>query len=165
MVWASDERQFNLRRQACWFVFRVDNVARAQNSTGWWKIAPVRSASWWMLPGAGATLSPGPRLVQSAWWYHEEKGCLMKSSLRIIIAGLLLVLSHTVMAETLDRDTVIERLIKSYGGEDNLRKANTMVQEWGLPLAHNLKDDSKSIFYDTSQNQLSPWMIKIRLNF
>ena len=89
----------------------------------------------------------------------------MKSSLRIIIAGLLLVLSHTVMAETLDRDTVIERLIKSYGGEDNLRKANTMVQEWGLPLAHNLKDDSKSIFYDTSQNQLSPWMIKIRLNF
>ena len=56
----------------------------------------------------------------------------MKLSLRIIIAGLLMVLSHVVMAETLDRDTVIKRLIKSYGGEVNLRKADTMIQEWGM---------------------------------
>lgn len=56
----------------------------------------------------------------------------MGLSLRIIIAGLLLVLSHSVMAETLDRDTVIDRLIKSYGGEVNLRKADSMIQEWGM---------------------------------
>ena len=74
MVWASDERQFNLRRQACWFVFRVDNVARAQSSTGWWKTAPVRFVSWWMLPGAGGTSST--QSAQSAWWYHDEKDCL-----------------------------------------------------------------------------------------
>ena len=52
----------------------------------------------------------------------------MKYSSRIMPMLLLLLLSPAVNA--LDRDAVLANLIESYGGENNLLKLETMVQEW-----------------------------------
>jgi len=40
--------------------------------------------------------------------------------------------SHDGWAQPLDRDTVLMNLIESYGGELNLGKLNSMVQEWDM---------------------------------
>lgn len=56
----------------------------------------------------------------------------MKLLSRIIFTVLLLVLSHSAFAQSLDRETVLENLIQAYGGEVNLRKADAMIQEWSM---------------------------------
>jgi len=54
----------------------------------------------------------------------------MKLSSRIIFMIPLLILAHTVSAQSLDKQAVLERIIDSYGGEKNLRKLDAVVQEW-----------------------------------
>ena len=54
----------------------------------------------------------------------------MKLLSRIILIVPLLILSHPVSSQSLDRETVLERVIHAYGGEENLRKLDNVVQEW-----------------------------------
>lgn len=51
---------------------------------------------------------------------------------RILFTLPLLALSNGIYAQSLDRDTVLENLIHSYGGENNLRKLDNVVQEWDM---------------------------------
>jgi hypothetical protein len=54
----------------------------------------------------------------------------MKPFSQVIYLLILVLLSPAANAEALDRDAVLEKLIQSYGGEENLRKLDSMVQEW-----------------------------------
>jgi hypothetical protein len=54
----------------------------------------------------------------------------MKLSSHIIYLLILALLAPVAGAEALDRDAVLEKLIQSYGGEQNLHKLDSMVQEW-----------------------------------
>ena len=55
----------------------------------------------------------------------------MKLMRRILIITLMM-FSPGLVAEALDRDTVLDRLVASYGGEENLRKLDSVVQEWDM---------------------------------
>jgi hypothetical protein len=56
----------------------------------------------------------------------------MKFYFRLAVIALLLIIPHTIFAESLDKQAVLERIIDAYGGEKNLRKLDTVVQEWGF---------------------------------
>jgi len=56
----------------------------------------------------------------------------MKASFGIVFLLFVILLPHDARAEPLDRDTVLTNLIESYGGERNLRKLDSMVQEWDM---------------------------------
>jgi hypothetical protein len=49
---------------------------------------------------------------------------------RTLFVITLLALSNPASPETLDVDSVLERMIHAYGGEENLRKLNSMTQVW-----------------------------------
>lgn len=51
---------------------------------------------------------------------------------RIALLSLLLVSPLCAVAQTMDKSSVLERLIASYGGEQNLRKLDNVVQEWDM---------------------------------
>jgi len=51
---------------------------------------------------------------------------------RNVLLPVALLLSQGVWAQPLDRDTVLANLIDSYGGESNLRKLDSMTQEWDM---------------------------------
>ena len=51
---------------------------------------------------------------------------------RIALLSLLLTFSNTACSQPLDLDAVLEQLIDSYGGESNLRKMQSQVQEWEM---------------------------------
>lgn len=50
----------------------------------------------------------------------------------LTLSFLLLIFSSTVYSQSLDLDTVLERVIDSYGGEENLRKLQSQIQEWDM---------------------------------
>lgn len=56
----------------------------------------------------------------------------MKFYFRLAVIALLLMIPHTICAESLDKQAVLQRIIDAYGGEKNLRKLDTVVQEWGF---------------------------------
>lgn len=56
----------------------------------------------------------------------------MKFFFRLTVIALLLIIPHTICAKSLDKQAVLERVIDAYGGAKNLRKLDTVVQEWGL---------------------------------
>jgi len=56
----------------------------------------------------------------------------MKNFSRIIFVNFLLILSHPLYAQAPDQETVLAKLIESYGGEENLRRLDSMVQEWDM---------------------------------
>ena len=56
----------------------------------------------------------------------------MKIFSRIIFVNFLLILSHPLYAQAPDQETVLAKLIESYGGEENLRRLDSMVQEWDM---------------------------------
>lgn len=56
----------------------------------------------------------------------------MKIMLRALSLFALLLFSQHVFSQDLDRHSVINRLIESYGGEENLRKLDSVVQEWDM---------------------------------
>jgi hypothetical protein len=45
---------------------------------------------------------------------------------------MLLLLSPQLFAQTLDRDAVLDKLVEAYGGEQNLRRLENVVQEWDM---------------------------------
>ena len=51
---------------------------------------------------------------------------------RLALSFLLLIFSGTVNSQTPDLDTVLDRIIDSYGGEENLRKLDSQIQEWAV---------------------------------
>jgi len=51
---------------------------------------------------------------------------------RLALLFLLLIFSSTAYSQSLDLDTVLERIIDSYGGEENLRKLDSQIQEWDV---------------------------------
>ena len=51
---------------------------------------------------------------------------------RLALSFLLLIFSGTVYSQTLDLDTALGRIIDSYGGEENLRKLDSQIQEWNV---------------------------------
>jgi hypothetical protein len=60
----------------------------------------------------------------------KNERCFMKLLFRIILIAPLLILSLPLSSQSLDKQTVLERIIHAYGGEENLRKLDSMVQEW-----------------------------------
>lgn len=56
----------------------------------------------------------------------------MKPLFQVLFFLLIAVLSQGVYAQKPDRDTVLQNLIQSYGGEENLRKLDSVVQEWDM---------------------------------
>jgi len=56
----------------------------------------------------------------------------MKAAFGVVFLLFVILLSHDGTAQPLDRDTVLTNLIESYGGERNLRKLDSMVQEWDM---------------------------------
>jgi hypothetical protein len=56
----------------------------------------------------------------------------MKLSFCIFLVLPLLILAHTVDAQSPDKQGVLDRVIDAYGGEKNLRKLDSVVQEWGF---------------------------------
>lgn len=56
----------------------------------------------------------------------------MKVLPHIALSYLLVICSSAVNAQPLDLDTVLESIIESYGGEENLRKLDSQVQEWSV---------------------------------
>jgi hypothetical protein len=56
----------------------------------------------------------------------------MKVLRYIALSFLLLICSSAVNAQSLDLDTVLESIIESYGGEENLRKLDSQIQEWSI---------------------------------
>jgi hypothetical protein len=55
-----------------------------------------------------------------------------QSSLQTVVASLLLCVSAVTYAESLDVDTLLDRLIETYGGEANLQKLNSQIQLWDV---------------------------------
>ena len=56
----------------------------------------------------------------------------MKFTVRLFSLSMLLLLSPHSYAQTLDRDTVLDKLVEAYGGEQNLRRMEHVVQEWDM---------------------------------
>ena len=56
----------------------------------------------------------------------------MKVLPHIALSFLLVICSSTVSAQSLDLDTVLQNIIESYGGEENLRKLDSQIQEWSV---------------------------------
>jgi len=51
---------------------------------------------------------------------------------RLVLSFLLVIYSGAINAQSLDLDTVLENIIESYGGEENLRKLDSQIQEWSI---------------------------------
>jgi len=51
---------------------------------------------------------------------------------RLALIVLSLTFSSIVYSQALDLDTVLERIIRSYGGEENLRQLDSQIQEWDV---------------------------------
>lgn len=56
----------------------------------------------------------------------------MKVLPHIALSCLLVICASVVHAQSPDLDTVLENIIESYGGEENLRKLNNQIQEWSV---------------------------------
>lgn len=56
----------------------------------------------------------------------------MKYLTRTIFLLALLILPQAIHAQALDREEVLNRLVESYGGAENLRKLDNAVQEWDM---------------------------------
>ena len=52
--------------------------------------------------------------------------------IRLSVFMLVAVFSYPVCAQGSDVHTVLDKLIQSYGGEKNLQKLDSMVQEWDM---------------------------------
>lgn len=55
-----------------------------------------------------------------------------QSYLQIAAVSLSLFVSSVAHAESMDIDTLLDRLIESYGGEANLRKLDNQIQQWDV---------------------------------
>lgn len=51
---------------------------------------------------------------------------------RILCLAALLVLPPVLQAQSLDRQAVLDKLVTAYGGEENLRRLDSVVQEWEM---------------------------------
>jgi len=56
----------------------------------------------------------------------------MRIHSRLALLLLSLIFSSNVYSQSLDLDTVLERIIDSYGGEENLRQLDRQIQEWDV---------------------------------
>jgi len=56
----------------------------------------------------------------------------MLISYRYSLLTLLLIFSYTGITQASDVQTVLDQLINTYGGEKNLRKMDSMIQEWDM---------------------------------
>jgi hypothetical protein len=56
----------------------------------------------------------------------------MKVLPHIALSCLLVIGASVVNAQSPDLDTVLENIIASYGGEENLRKLDSQIQEWSI---------------------------------
>jgi hypothetical protein len=63
--------------------------------------------------------------INLSWWFMPV---FIRLSLLILIA----IFSHPSYAQGSDVRTVLDTLIHSYGGENNLQKLDSMVQEWDM---------------------------------
>ena len=62
----------------------------------------------------------------------SSRRCQRQRFLQTLVAGLLLCVTAVTHAELLDVDTLLERLIETYGGEANLQKLNSQIQLWDV---------------------------------
>ena len=56
----------------------------------------------------------------------------MKNPMRLPCFLLLTFFSASVQTQGLDTDSVLEKMIHAYGGEENLRKLDSVVQQWDI---------------------------------
>ena len=66
----------------------------------------------------------------------------MKTLTRRICLAVLLFLPPALQAQTPDLEEVLDRLVVAYGGEENLRKMDSMVQEWDMVAMMSKKHGS-----------------------
>jgi hypothetical protein len=66
---------------------------------------------------------------------------------RLLLSIPLLLLSQTLHSQSLDRQAVLERLIDAYGGEQNVRRLDNVVQEWSMValMSNRHGTDTRSI--------------------
>lgn len=66
---------------------------------------------------------------------------------RLLMSIPLLLLSQALHAQPLDRQAVLERLIDAYGGEENVRRLDNVVQEWSMValMSNRHGTDTRSI--------------------
>jgi len=63
---------------------------------------------------------------------HRPPRCTMNVLPRLALSFLLLIFSGFVYSQSLDLDTVLEQIISAYGGEENLHKLDSHIQEWAV---------------------------------
>jgi len=63
---------------------------------------------------------------------HPPPRCAMNVLPRLALSFLVLIFSSTVYSQALDLDTVLEQIISAYGGEENLHKLDSQIQEWAV---------------------------------
>ena len=56
----------------------------------------------------------------------------MNTLTRLVLVFLVLTISSPISAQPLDLDIVLQNLIESYGGEKNLHKLDSQIQEWAV---------------------------------
>jgi len=63
---------------------------------------------------------------------HPPPQCAMNVLPRLGLSFLLLIFSGPGYSQSLDMDTVLEQIISAYGGEENLHKLDSHIQEWAV---------------------------------
>jgi hypothetical protein len=81
----------------------------------------------------------------------------MNQLFRIFAIAPLLLLSQALFAQDLDRHTVLDNLIAAYGGEENVRRLDNVVQEWDM-VAIMSKRHGKDVRHVRMPDQL---MVKL----
>ena len=78
---------------------------------------------------------------------------------RVALLSLMLTFSNAAHSQSLDLDTVMERLIDSYCGESNLRKLQSQIQYWDMVAvrSHRRGTDIRTI--------CAPDQLKVELRY
>ncbi len=63
---------------------------------------------------------------------HRPPRCAMNVLPHLTLSFLLLIFSGPGYSQSLDMDTVLEQIISAYGGEENLHKLDSHIQEWAV---------------------------------
>lgn len=71
----------------------------------------------------------------------------MKLLSLLLLSIPLLIISQTLHSQSLDRQAVLESLISAYGGEENLRKLDNVIEEWSVValMSNRHGTDTRSI--------------------
>lgn len=78
---------------------------------------------------------------------QSQLRCGMQRFIHVTLACLLMACSGNVISQSPELETLLEQLVKSYGGKENLHKLNNQIQEWDVValIGSRHGTDSRSI--------------------